>query len=386
MKKKFKKICPVCKSSFKSMNVRKMYCSNACNVKASKERTKKEYSHNCLWCNNGFVSFDKKTKYCSFSCSAKAKNFNFSKMSICKECGIKFKQKHTRNHFCSQRCKSTYNSRNVPTVPGNCSYCSKNMPIKRKLIGKQENFFCSKLCESSYRSDLGSEYRICEQCGNDFRTKKSTNVRMCSVSCQIEWQKENMSGENNPRYDHNFKDRIKKCLYCEKEISVSKYRLKTKRYCSRKCLILSGNSSMTNPHISLTEMLIEKNIFFEIEYSVGNRFYVDCYVSSIELCIEVMGNYWHCNSERYKSPINESQKYGIEKDIRKREYIKSLGMNVLYLWEKDITENPEMCKKIIELAIKNKGSLPLEHSNYYSIKKGKLVYNENSKRQFMDIL
>ena len=73
---------------------------------------------------------------------------------------------------------------------------------------------------------------------------------------------------------------------------------------------------------------------------------------------------------------NKSNTSGIKnnklKDKRKHSYIKNnYNIEVLYLWETDVNENIELCKKLIELYIRNNGKLKNYHSFNY-------VLNDNN--------
>lgn len=50
-------------------------------------------------------------------------------------------------------------------------------------------------------------------------------------------------------------------------------------------------------------------------------------------------------------------------------------INILYLWESDIKNNIEVCRKLIEFYIRAKGKLPDYNSYNYQIENDKLVLN-----------
>ena len=84
--------------------------------------------------------------------------------------------------------------------------------------------------------------------------------------------------------------------------------------------------------------------------------------------IEVQGDFWHCSPLLSGKSNTSGIKRNLIKDKRKHTYIKNkYGIEVLYLWEKDINENFKLCKKLIELYIKNNGKLGNYHSFNYEL-------------------
>lgn len=88
--------------------------------------------------------------------------------------------------------------------------------------------------------------------------------------------------------------------------------------------------------------------------------------------IEVQGNFFHCNP--VMNLQNSRKTKIITKDKSKNTYIKKYyGIDILYLWEKDIIENPDLCKKLITEYVNNGGILDNYHSfNYILDKNGDL--------------
>ena len=63
-----------------------------------------------------------------------------------------------------------------------------------------------------------------------------------------------------------------------------------------------------------------------------------------------------------------------------------LCIEILYLWENDIYNNINLCRKIIEEYINNNGVLINYHSFNYSIKNNKIMLNDNIIIPFQDIV
>ena len=80
--------------------------------------------------------------------------------------------------------------------------------------------------------------------------------------------------------------------------------------------------------------------------------------------IEVQGDYWHCNPTIFTEKKKKNQFDRISKDKSKHTYVKNkYNIEILYLWEDDLYKNEELCKKLIQLYIRNKGILL--NYNYY---------------------
>lgn len=71
--------------------------------------------------------------------------------------------------------------------------------------------------------------KYCQQCNKEFRVPFSlVRLKFCSQQCY--W--ENIKGKPNGRKEKRFKIT---CKYCKKELLVTKWYLKNKKFCSRKC-------------------------------------------------------------------------------------------------------------------------------------------------------
>lgn len=107
-----------------------------------------------------------------------------------------------------------------------------------------------------------------------------------------------------------------------------------------------GEFPQTNslPHRMVREFLLEifgENIKEEFGYGgFVFDFKVDTYL------IEVQGDYFHCNPEtRHATPKSDMQKNNLERDERKRNFVKeNLEYELIEVWENDIINNIEKVK------------------------------------------
>lgn len=263
---------------------------------------------------------------------------------------------------------------------------------------KREHHFCSNKCQSLKKRELAFEHRKCEICGSDIFVSKNSSQRFCSSKCQNIWQLGN-TGLNNKR----FRGGYVKCESCGKEFLVGKYVLESNRkhFCSTDCRrrwysdvwsqsdvwrnesriravsILSNNPvvTQTRPQIITNNLLSELSITFRNEEPFV-YFSIDNYLPDFNLAIEVMGDYWHSSPLKYPEKINDRQSHIISRDKAKHTYIKNcFGFEILYLWESDLLNRPDVCYKLIEKYIQSGGELDNYHSFNYWIDDGMIKIN-----------
>lgn len=241
--------------------------------------------------------------------------------------------------------------------------------------------------------------------------KKNINGHFCSPDCYWTWKSKNLSGEASPYY----KRTIMECSECKKELAVTDFEQERNNhhFCSRNCYSIFrskfyvGDKSpmfgkkrpeLIEPsRIRILQMLqngiikkesnIQKNverflkdlhIESEAEKTMG-YYSIDHYLILLHLAIETMGDYWHANPQKYQlSNVNATQLKGIHRDKRKQTYIsRHFGINILYLWERDILKRDIVCKMLLSLYVRNNGILKNYHSFNYSIVNKSLELNKD---------
>lgn len=339
----------------------------------------------------------------------------------CKYCGDIFTQKNKNHIYCSYDCKYKQSVKLRKDIFYKCSNCNTEYISKNKKNGK--NNFCSKDCEVQYRIESTNKDFVCPICNKTMTIKNSDDRMFCSMSCQGMWQSQNRVGENASNYHKEVskEDRIKVCEYCGEKYEVTKNKVKTAKFCSNKCrkswysevwsqtqswkdesriravkILESGAISKTNskPQNIVNDMLKRKCLSFKNEQNF--KYYcIDVLLESSNLAIEVMGDYWHCNSEKYPKIKYNHQKNRINKDRAKNIYLKeSHNLNVLYLWEHDIINNIKLCELLIDMFIESNGKLTSYHSSQYEIFNNQLrlkdekvtIFMELSKIEVLDLL
>lgn len=281
-----------------------------------------------------------------------------------------------------------------------CENCGKDIYQTKTQYNKAKHHFCSNRCQKEFQHRLAFENRACEICGNTFSVSKKSSQRFCSVKCQNIWQT-TLTGENSNRF--NSKKRY--CETCSKPIWVKLSALKSKKhfFCSKDCRqawystvwsqrdewkeeskkraveLLSNKTYTTNtkPQIILNKLLDEMRISYVNEYNC-TYYSIDNYLSEYNLMIEVMGDFWHANPNKYnENNYRDIQRKRMIKDKAKHTYIKNkYNIEILYLWEYDLYNHIDVCRELIQLYIQS-SLLPTYHSYNYHIENNKLTVNQN---------
>lgn len=126
--------------------------------------------------------------------------------------------------------------------------------------------------------------------------------------------------------------------------------------------------------------ILEKNNIKYINEQIFGYYSIDNYLSSYNLIIEVMGDYFHANPFLYNdyNSLNAMQIKDVIRDKRKHTYIlKYHNIEILYLWETDINSNPDLCEKIILKYIDYNGKLDNYNSFNFYLHENELCLKQN---------
>lgn len=265
-------------------------------------------------------------------------------------------------------------------LKSNCKYCGKEVEKPVSVYLKNKYLFCSYDCYWKYKEEVepkGSEHpsynRIttnCTNCGKEIKVipykyneknQYGDNHNFCSQECYWEYRGKYYIGEKSSRVGTTLsQEQIEKMMN-----GLAKWCKDDKRLNS-------------NIQLKINGILDKNDIKYEREYSI--KYYsIDNYLIDSNLMIEVMGDYWHGSPLKYNAQttnLNKTQKKDIQYDKQKHTYVKRYReIEILYLWEKDVDENIELCEKLILEYIKNNGILENYHSFNYHIEDGKLKLN-----------
>ena len=322
----------------------------------------------------------------------------------CDYCGkivrkLKSYSSKNKHFYCCIDCKAKAQEKQIKTE---CVVCHKIFYLKQSVYDRHDHHCCSYECDLKRRSVENHEDRICPICHKRFTVLKSSSKEFCSPECQIIWQKNSAKhGIENEQFSRE----LIKCDWCGKDFYVKKYKCNNgqKHFCSTECrqkwysnvwsqsiawknesrqralYMLSHNMfprTNTKPQRIVNEILKNMNIKFTNE-KVFDNYVADNYLDSYNLIIEIMGDFWHTN------PITNSISYSrqekrIINDYRKRLSIKNkYQIDILYLWENDIYQDPKMCLELIKLYISSHGNLQNYNSFNYQLINNKLELKSN---------
>lgn len=88
-------------------------------------------------------------------------------------------------------------------------------------------------------------------------------------------------------------------------------------------------------------------------YAKDIKAFYDFYIPEYNTIIEVDGDFWHCNPDRFPIPQYESQKKNLIRDKEKNEWAISNGYKIIRIWENDINNNIQQVKQILTETLKN---------------------------------
>ena len=216
------------------------------------------------------------------------------------------------------------------------------------------------------------EHLICDNCGKEFERIPSTSSipnkdgdihNFCCQQCYWDFRSKYHIGDKlyntGKKMNEEFCDKIRKATLLQYKEGVF--------------------DRQTKPQKIVNEILEQLHISY-INEETFKYYSVDNYLNNHNLIIEVMGDYFHSNPNKYPNykQLNDIQLKDTVRDKRKNTYIKKhYNINILYLWESDILNNQQLCKSLILYYIKNNGLLSDYNSFNYSLIDNKVTLKSN---------
>jgi len=284
------------------------------------------------------------------------------------------------------------------------------------------NNVCNVQCYGKWKRLVYRVVKDCEICGESFESKRTSNQRFCSITCQKTWQSRFLTGENANNFKNEYTDeqRTFNCDYCNESFRIKApiYIRKIEngeqkyKFCKKECrekwhsevwsqsnewketqrkrmymYLEDGTIGKTDTGCQriVNEVLNELGIKYKNEHNL-KYCNLDNYLLEYNLMIEVMGTFWHSDPRKYDKIKYDQQLRGVISDKRKKESVKKLyGVDILYLWEKDILDSPKLVKQLIQLYVYNDGLIKNYNSFNYHLDNGDLVLNKNIIKGYMDL-
>lgn len=262
-------------------------------------------------------------------------------------------------------------------VRASCECCGRDVVVHTSKYLSNNYIYCSNEC---YWSDKPN--KIAKGSESEYYNRIHTRCTNCGKSMYVIPSQYNV--ENRFNDNHNFYCRECYWKYRSKYYIGDKSNAKFMQWTDelrdkiRDCLLnrMAGDDRLnTKPQIIVNSILDGNGVKYCREYKF--RYYaVDNYLSEHNLIIEVMGDYWHTNPQKYnkdKYPLNSKQLDGIHRDKLKHSYIfNHYDVNILYLWESDIVNRRDLCGMLILKYIEQRGVLENYHSFNYDVVGNKL--------------
>lgn len=251
-----------------------------------------------------------------------------------------------------------------------CLHCGAEFAVKNKQQSDPNNFkkfkrMCSRVCLSAYRSKKLTE-RL-ETVG--IRKREGIRTKLCRDDLVRMFSYEHMLMEDIaktcrvkshtlareferleiPRVFFRTCPKCGEDFACKMRCMTDPKSNKFKKYCSRACQLSSRNNAGTWIENEVERALISANIRYDSQWEFG-RNTIDFYVPDKKIAIEVNGDFWHANPEIYgkTKPLHRYHARVIAKDTLKLAKLREAGIEVMVVWEKDLTEKRnETLKQLI---------------------------------------
>lgn len=267
-------------------------------------------------------------------------------------------------------------------VKSNCECCGKEIEDCLSTYLKTKNPYCSYEC---YWKDKTNKIGHGEN--SQFYNRIKTTCTNCGKDIKIipsHYNKMNKFGDKHNFCSHKCYSEYRSKYYINDKASMYHHEYTADQKEKTKLRILNSlnksNRLETGIQKAIDNILFENNISFEREKVFG-YYSVDNYLPCCNGIIEVMGDYWHTSPLKYnkdKYLINEMQQKQLHRDKIKYSYIMNhYKIPILYLWETDINNNPNLCTKLIDKYIQNGKILENYHSFNWQLENDNLSIKED---------
>jgi len=207
----------------------------------------------CVACKTTFSSIDNRKIYCCRECYD---NYRHSlKPTVkCNYCGkeIKKRPRDIKEHnFCSIKCRGLFQRRGIT---GYCDYCGKPLTRPKLYINRSKRSFCGVKCRKDYYKINGSPLKkdkivkYCLICSKEYNVVPALhNQKYCSMDCKNIAHSHKMSKRGNP----NWQGGIANDEYAEEWCRSLKLKvLKRDEFKCAKCGKVKNNEQYDVHHIS----------------------------------------------------------------------------------------------------------------------------------------
>ena len=256
-----------------------------------------------------------------------------------------------------------------------CRECGEELVVRPSQYKKQKYFHCERHIKhkpSGKNSPFYKQIEIqCTNCGDlyfvipyDYNkiNKFGDNHNFCCQQCYWEYRSKYYVDDKHPMF------------------GISQSQENKDKQSERVAKMIASGAmpqTLTKPHRKINSLLESHKICFENEH-LAKYHSIDIFLSEYNLMIEIMGNYWHAHPLKYNiNQLTKQQRKSIKQDKSKHTYVKKYdNVEILYLWEKDINENIDLCWLLIKKYMENDGILNNYHSFNYHLDQNILMLND----------
>lgn len=228
--------------------------------------------------------------------------------------------------FCGKKCRNEYFKTQNPNlsverIKVNCEVCNEEFTVTPSKFNKQEHFLCSRECYKIHRSNI---YK-----GEKLYNYQNTIIKCTNDNCCNEVK---VTEFDIKRSNHHFCSQT--CYWEFKSNHYTEFYYVPQLFEERK---------ETTPESMVREWLENHSIEYKQEHRIS-KYFVDFYIPSEKIIIEVYGDYWHCNPKIYgyeecKKPLHENQIGKWEYDVKREKELEDLGHIMNVIWESDVYED-----------------------------------------------
>lgn len=265
-----------------------------------------------------------------------------------------------------------------------CKECGEELIVRPSQYKKQKYFHCDKHIKHKPSGKNSFFYKSievqCTNCGNLYsvtpydynkKNKLGDNHNFCCKECYWEYRSKYYVNDKHPLF------------------GVPRTQEFKEKQSERTAKMVSDGimpQTLTKPHKKINDLLESNKIQFENEH-LEKYHSIDIFLVNYNLMIEIMGDYWHAHPLKYNiNKLTKQQKKSIKQDKSKHTYVKKYeSVEILYLWEKDINENIDLCWLLIQMYIKNNGMIDNYHSFNYHLNQNTLTLNDVIVTPFQEI-
>jgi very-short-patch-repair endonuclease len=294
----------------------------------------------------------------------------------CEICNKNYKPRRKEQRFCSVECQyESYRKPKIERILTTCNFCGVEFSALPNKLLRGKDKYCCRQCKDSHQVHLYSgsnnpTYGLKQS----EEQKNNTSIRSKKLWENEEFRnkvKHSMDEFVNkngyyPGSDIESKEKRKHTMLKKFGVSHNWNGKYGERKCDKTTLETYGKTSVdflseyshqyskkTSIEVIFEQILQELNIPYQMKYRIYDKEKVnfwfkeyDFYIINTNILVEVDGDYWHGNENKF-SDLSDFQKQVKINDKIKEDFAKSKGFVIVRFWEEMINKNINEVKKQI---------------------------------------